>query len=146
MKAGDVTETLNLALQASKLDQVHVVHRPRLLSDNGPSYISAELAEWLTSATSVMSEARRVIRKYRARSSAGIRCSKNRILLENYYFPDDLEAKIAAFVERYNHRRFHESLNNLTLADVYSGRGPKILMHRKRIKRVPIQNRRLQHQ
>ena len=47
MKAGDVTETLNLALQASKLDQVHVVHRPRLLSDNGPSYISAELAEWL---------------------------------------------------------------------------------------------------
>lgn len=50
---------------------------------------------------------------------------KNRILLENYYFPDDLEAKIAAFVERYNHRRYHESLNNLTSVDVYSGRGPK---------------------
>jgi putative transposase len=47
MKAGDVTETLNLALQASKLDQVHVVHRPRLLSDNRLSYISAELAESL---------------------------------------------------------------------------------------------------
>ena len=36
MKVGDVTETLDLALQASGLDQVHVVHRPRLLSDNGP--------------------------------------------------------------------------------------------------------------
>jgi putative transposase len=47
MKVGDVTETLDLALQASGLDQVHVVHRPRLLSDNGPSYISADLAEWL---------------------------------------------------------------------------------------------------
>jgi putative transposase len=39
MKAEDVTETLNLALQASGLNQVHVVHRPRLLSDNGSSYI-----------------------------------------------------------------------------------------------------------
>ena len=35
MKTEDVTETLNLALQASGLDQVHVAHRPRLLSDNG---------------------------------------------------------------------------------------------------------------
>ena len=61
-------------------------------------------------------------------------------------FPGDLEAKIPAFVERYNHRRYHESLNNLTSADVYSGRGPKILMQRERIKRLTIQNRRLQHQ
>src|SRR3954453_19275617 len=25
----------------------HVAHRPRLLSDNGPSYVSVELAAWL---------------------------------------------------------------------------------------------------
>jgi putative transposase len=36
-----------LALQASGLDQINVAHRPRLLSDNGPSYVSTELAEWL---------------------------------------------------------------------------------------------------
>jgi len=36
-----------MALQASGLDQVHVVHRPRLLSDNGSSYISGDLATWL---------------------------------------------------------------------------------------------------
>ena len=47
MKAGDVTDTLELALQASGCDQAHVVHRPRLLSDNGASYISGDLAEWL---------------------------------------------------------------------------------------------------
>src|SRR5918997_6154749 len=47
MTAGDVTETLNLALQAADLDQAHVVHRPRLLSDNGSSYISGDLAKWL---------------------------------------------------------------------------------------------------
>jgi transposase InsO family protein len=47
MKAKDVAETLNLALQASGLNQVYVVHLPRLLSDNGSSYISGDLAKWL---------------------------------------------------------------------------------------------------
>ena len=47
MKAEDVTDTLELALQASGCDQVHVVHKPRLLSDNGSSYVSGDLAEWL---------------------------------------------------------------------------------------------------
>ena len=47
MKAGDVTDTLELALTASGCDQAHVRHKPRLLSDNGSSYISGELAEWL---------------------------------------------------------------------------------------------------
>jgi len=60
--------------------------------------------------------------------------------------PCELEAKIATFVEHYNHRRYHESLGNLTPADVYFGRGTKILRERERIKRVTIHNRRLQHQ
>ena len=47
MKASDVTATLDLALQASGCDQVHVEHKPRLLSDNGSSYVSGELTEWL---------------------------------------------------------------------------------------------------
>ena len=47
MRAEDVTNTLDLALQASGCDQVQVVHKPRLLSDNGSSYVSEELAEWL---------------------------------------------------------------------------------------------------
>ena len=53
---------------------------------------------------------------------------KNRILLENYYLPGDLEAEIDAFVAHYNHLRYHESLGNLTPADVYFGRGQTILM------------------
>jgi transposase len=47
MKAEDVTDTLELALKASGCDQAKVVHKPRLLSDNGSSYISGDLAEWL---------------------------------------------------------------------------------------------------
>jgi putative transposase len=34
-------------LRGSGLNQVKVLHRPRLLSDNGPSYVSSELGEWL---------------------------------------------------------------------------------------------------
>jgi len=47
MKAEDVTATLELALKASGLDRATVIHRPRLLSDNGSSYVSADLAKWL---------------------------------------------------------------------------------------------------
>ena len=73
------------------------------------------------------------------------RTLKNRILLENYYLPGDLEAQLGVFVEHYNHRRYHESLNNLTSADVYFGRGQTILLERERIKRKTIEHRRLQH-
>jgi len=47
MRAEDVTDTLELALAASGCDQVHVLHKPRLLSDNGPSYVAGELADFL---------------------------------------------------------------------------------------------------
>ena len=70
---------------------------------------------------------------------------KNRILLENYYLPGDLEAQIVAFIDHYNHCRYHESLDNMTPADVYFGRGPAILAQRDRIKRQTIEHRRLQH-
>ncbi len=47
MAASDVTDTLEVALQASGLDQVAPERRPRLLSDNGPSYIASDLSQWL---------------------------------------------------------------------------------------------------
>ena len=71
---------------------------------------------------------------------------KNRILLEHYDLPGDLERQVATFVEHYNHARYHESLGNLTPADVYFGRAEAILLERERIKRQTIANRRLQHQ
>ncbi len=70
---------------------------------------------------------------------------KNRVLLENYFLPGDLERQISAFVEHYNHRRYHESLDNLTPADVDFGRGQSILNQRERIKRKTINQRRLLH-
>jgi len=145
MKAGDVTDTLELALQASGCDQATVVHKPRLLSDNGSSYISGDLAEWLDDQS--MEHVRGA--PYHPQTQGKIerwhQTLKNRILLENYYLPGDLEAQVDAFVAYYNHRRYHESLANLTPADVYFGRGQAILIKREKIKRQTIEYRRLQH-
>ena len=145
MKTSDVTETLELALQASGCDQVEVRHKPRLLSDNGPSYISGELAEWLDD--NGMDHVRGA--PYHPQTQGKIerwhQTLKNRILLENYFLPGDLKANIGRFVTYYNHHRYHESLSNLTPADVYFGRGEAILIERERIKRNTIKQRRLQH-
>ena len=145
MTAEDVTATLDLALKASGLDQAKVVHRPRLLSDNGSSYISADLAKWLDGQN--MNHVRGA--PYHPMTQGKIerwhQTLKNRILLENYYLPGDLEAEIGAFVTHYNHLRYHESLGNLTPADVYFERGQTILIERERIKRQTITNRRLLH-
>ncbi|WP_306045141.1 IS3 family transposase [Nioella sp. MMSF_3534] len=145
MKSGDVTDTLDLALQASGCDQATVLHKPRLLSDNGASYISGELADWLEEQK--MDHVRGA--PYHPQTQGKIerwhQTLKNRILLENYYLPGDLRNQIDAFVEHYNHRRYHESLQNLTPADVYFGRGQTILKQRERIKRKTIETRRLLH-
>jgi transposase InsO family protein len=145
MTAGDVTETLNLALKAADLDRANVVHRPRLLSDNGSSYISGDLAEWLKSRGMQHSRGAPYHPMTQGKIERWHQTLKNRILLEHYYLPGDLRAQIDAFVEHYNHRRYHESLGNLTPADVYSGRGQTILLERERIKRNTILQRRLQH-
>ena len=145
MKAQDVTDTLDLALQASGCDQVHVAHKPRLLSDNGSSYVSGELAKWLDDKG--MDHVRGA--PYHPQTQGKIerwhQTLKNRVLLEKYFLPGDLNLQIEAFVDHYNHQRFHESLNNVTPADVYFGRAQAILNKRERIKHKTLETRRLQH-
>ena len=145
MKTGDVTDTQDLALQASGCDQATVLHKPRLLGDNGSSYIPGERADWLEDRQ--MDHVRGA--PYHPQTQGKIerwhQTLKNRILLENYYLPGDLQQLINAFVDHCNHRRYHESLQNLTPADVYFGRGEIILRQRERIKRKTIETRRLLH-
>ena len=146
MKADDVTDTLKLALEASGCDKAHVNHKPRLLSDNGSSYISGDLAKWLEDRN--MDHVRGA--PYHPQTQGKIKrwhqTLKNRILLENYYLPGNLENQIGAFVDHYNNHPYHESLNNVTPADTYSGRHTAIIERRQKIKKLTIQNRRLNHQ
>ena len=146
MKAADVTDTLELALEASGCDQAMVVHKPRLLSDNGSSYVAADLADYLDD--NGMDHVRGAPHhpQTQGKIERWHQTMKNRVLLENYFLPGDLEQEIGAFVDHYNNHRYHESLSNLTPADVYHGRGAKILKRREEIKKQTIHLRRLQHQ
>jgi transposase InsO family protein len=145
MRVEDVTETLNLALTASGCAQAHVRHKPRLLSDNGPSYVASDLAEWLNKQKIEHIHGAPCHPQTQGKIERWHQTLKNRILLENYFLPGDLENQIDNFIAYYNHQRYHESLKNLTPADVYFGRGQTILLQREKIKRQTIQNRRLLH-
>ena len=145
MRAGDVTDTLELALAASGCDIAKVVHRPRLLSDNGASYVAGDLARWLEGKGIAHIRGAPNHPQTQGKIERWHQTLKNRVLLENYFLPGQLEAAVGAFVDHYNHRRYHESLGNLTPADVYFGRGHAILEAREKIKKLTIRNRRLSH-
>jgi transposase InsO family protein len=145
MGADDVTDTLEIALQASGLDDVPPQRRPRLLSDNGPSYVACDLSDWLESQGMKHTRGKPYHPMTQGKIERWHLSLKSRILLENYYLPGDLERAVADFVEHYNHRRYHESLDNLTPADIYFGRGSRILRRREEIKRKTIEQRRRMH-
>ena len=142
MTATDVSDTLDIALKAAGLKQVRVQHRPRLLSDNGPSYVSAELRDWLDERGIGHTRGRPYHPMTQGKIERWHRSLKNQVLLENYYLPGDLKARIAEFVDYYNTERYHESLDNLTPEDVYTGRGQTVLDRRRRIKQKTIKKRR----
>jgi putative transposase len=122
-----------------------VLHKPRLLSDNGPSYMPGELAEYIEA--NEMSHVRGAPchPQTQGKIERWHQTLKNRILLEHYFLPGDLDGQIEAFVEHYNHLRYQESLQNVTPADAYFGRARPIIQQRERIKRQTIEHRRLQH-
>ena len=142
MRARDVSDTLDLALKSSGLETATVKHRPRLLSDNGPSYVSAELKDWLDDHGMGHTRGRPYHPMTQGKIERWHRSMKNQVLLENYYLPGDLEARLGEFINYYNTQRYHESLNNLTPEDVYTGRGQTVLNRRMKIKQKTIAERR----
>ena len=138
MSAREVTATLKAALKVASLSKKQ---QPKFLSDNGPCYISAELQGWLAD------HGLRPIRDrpYHPMTQGKIerwhRSLKNRILLEHYFLPGELEREIGEFVTHYNTRRFHESLKNLTPEEVWLSKGPAILDRRRTIKEHPLRRR-----
>ena len=145
MTATDVSDTLALALRSSGLERVRVRQRPRLLSDNGPSYLSAQLGSWLAEHGMTHTRGKPYHPMTQGKIERYHHSMTNQILLENYYLPGQLEQRLAEFLDYYNLRRYYESLNNLTPADVYFGRGKTVLTRRENIKLKTIELRRRMH-
>ena len=142
MKTDDVTRTLDSALEKAGLDKNN---SPRLLSDNGSCYISSELAEYIENNGMSHVRGRPMHPQTQGKIERWHRSMKNVVKLENYYLPGDLIIRLEEFVEYYNNKRYHESLQNLTPSDVYFGRGQEILEKRHLIKLRTMKKRRKQH-
>ena len=143
--ASDVTATLEDALEVAGLTKAKVHHKPRLLSDNGPCYISKELREWLQDRDMKHTRGAPYHPMTQGKIERYHRSMKNVVKLEHYYFPWELENAITEWVAHYNHERYHESLDNVTPADVYNGRRNDILDRRSMIKSRTLMQRKVQN-
>ena len=142
MAADDVEETLNIALKKSGLEEVRVRHRPRLLSDNGPAYLSKDLKQFLKRKNIEHIRGAPYHPMTQGKIERWHRSMKNVVKLQNYYSPSELEQSITEFVDYYNNQRYHESINNLTPADVYFGKSEEVLTRREQIKMNTLERRR----
>jgi RNA-directed DNA polymerase len=145
MTTDDVKATLTVAVQITGIQQVKIEHRPRLLSDNGAAFIAEPLAKYLQDhhiqhvrGAPYHPQTQGKIERYH-------RSMKSVVKLENFYFPWELEQAVASFVDYYNHRRYHESLGNITPADVYFGRAQEVQLRREQIKQQTLIARRQQY-
>jgi len=145
MSATDVQETLDMALKNAAVDKIKVRLRPRLLSDNGPCYLSKDLKAYLGQRHIEHIRSAPYHPQTQGKIERYHRSIKNVITLENYYFPEELERAIAEFVDYYNNQRYHESLNNCKPSDVYFGREEKILSYREFVKEQTLKQRRSQN-
>ena len=142
MSTEEVKETIEAAIEFTGVGDPTVMHRPRLLSDNGPCYVSKALKQYLEQEGIAHTRGRPYHPMTQGKIERYHRSMKNILLLENYYSPDELTDQLDLFIEYYNNDRYHEALQNLTPADVYYGRGRDILSRRKRIKKNTMLQRR----
>jgi len=145
MAADDVKETLDEAIQITGIHHPKVKQKPRLLSDNGPCYVSDELKRYLKAQDMEHTRGAPYHPQTQGKIERYHRSMKNVVKLEHYYFPWDLEKAIGQFVEHYNHHRYHESLNNVTPADVFFERNQEVLERRNRIKQQTMLQRRREY-
>jgi putative transposase len=145
MSADDVKLTLNDAILFTGIRHAKVINRPRLLSDNGPCYISKALKGYLKKEGIGHTRGKPFHPMTQGKIERYHRSMKNLILLDHYYSPSELEDQIRVFVDYYNNRRYHEALGNTTPADVYYGRDFEILERRELIKQNTMLLRREQN-
>lgn len=140
MKAEDVKRTVDTAIAKAKLKSKT---KPKLLSDNGACYVSNELKTYLKDDLKMKQvHGKPMHPQTQGKIERYHRTMKNVVKLNHFYHPEQLIEALTEFVDNYNYKRYHESLKNLTPADVYFGRTEHILRKRQQIKMDSIQNRR----
>jgi transposase InsO family protein len=141
MAAGSLIDVVQKAVDATGMTDVPVEDRTKLLSDNGPGYLSGKFNEYLR----LVGIRHIIAAPYHPETNGKIeryhRTMKGSINLITYEMPSELEEAIGAFVEYYNYRRYHEGIGNVAPHDVYTGRHHEILRKRKEAKSRTLQAR-----
>ena len=124
------------------MTDIPVADRTRLLSDNGPGYVSRAFRDYLSMvgirhilAAPFHPQTNGKLERYHQ----SVKRDVNQV---PYELPSDLEAALVAFVSYYNYRRYHKALGNVTPSDVLNGRRERILQRRKEVQTKTIERRR----
>ena len=141
MAADSLIEVLQEAVDATGMDEVPVEGRTKLLSDNGPGYVSRAFRDYLhlvgirhILAAPFHPQTNGKVERYQL-------SLKREVNQLPYELPSQLERALADFVDYYNYRRYHKALGNVTPADVLYGRREEILKRRKEVQIQTINRR-----
>ena len=146
MTTASFIDVVQKAVDVTGMTEVPIECRTRLLSDNGPGYVSRAFQEYLKLvgirhilAAPFHPQTNGKLERYHQTLKRGV----NQV---PYDVPADLEAAIGKFVSYYNHDRYHKALADVTPADMLAGRRDEILRQRREVKARTIQHRRLRNQ
>lgn len=142
MKMEDARHTVNKALAFTGLSENQM---PKLLSDNGSAYIAHEFKKFLKDTGIKQINGRPLHPQTQGKIERYHRTMKNVVKLDNYYSPEELIRALEKFVHRYNYNRYHESLDNVTPADVFFGTAQQIIKNRKNLKMKTLHQRRINY-
>jgi len=142
MTASDAAQTIEEALWVSNLTKSQM---PKLLSDNGSSYIAHDFKKYLKDKKMKQIHGRPLHPQTQGKIERYHRSMKNVIKLDVYYSPMELEYALKQFVHYYNYERYHESLQNVTPANAYFGEASRILRKREEIKRKTMKIRKISY-
>jgi transposase InsO family protein len=141
MASGSLIDVVQKAVDATGMTDIQVENRAVLLSDNGAGYVSRQFGEYLR-----MVGVRHIVASpYHPQTNGKIeryhRSLKGEINQLPYDMPSELEKAIAAFIDYYNYRRYHEGLGDVRPHDAYTGIHVEILRKRKEVKTRTLQER-----
>jgi putative transposase len=92
---------------------------PGICRDNGSRHVAGDLAKWLGDRNIKHLRGAPYHPMTQGKIERSHQTLTNRILLENYFLPGDLEAQVAAFVDDYNYRRYRESIERAATGNGY---------------------------
>jgi putative transposase len=141
MTANSISDVVEGAVAFTGMKHVPVEDRTRLLTDRGSGYLARVFEEYLQ----MLSIRHIYCAPHHPQTNGKLErfheTLKARLNLLVYTSPGELQRAMADFIDFYNHRRYHEGIDNVAPADVYYGRREEILKRREELKQHTITQR-----